>query len=312
MRDIPGGGEELPVTEARPGGTTGSASRTRQPDAWLEFARDAPARTLIDVFADTVRRSPRRTALDAPDGALTYQELAVAATDFGNRLRERGVGPGDRVGIHLRSGTAELYTAILGALCAGAAYIPIDTDDSPAPAVELLGQAGACAVVEDGLAISMLSEPLAAARYVGADDDAWVVFTSGSTGAPKAVAVTHRAATAFVEAEHPWRATGLETPVFADPSGRRARAMSGIGLAILAMTLAALVIVATAALGFSSISAPGRPAHALAARAAASTHGGRRSRRLTAHHHGRREHSRYVIAKRAPGAGDRVSPDRNG
>lgn len=53
--------------------------------------------------------------------------------------------------------------------------------------------------------------------------------------------------------DDPWRATGLEPPVFADPSGRRALTMSGIGLAMAAATLAALVIVVTAAVGFTSI-----------------------------------------------------------
>ena len=53
--------------------------------------------------------------------------------------------------------------------------------------------------------------------------------------------------------EDPWRATGLETPVFADPSGRRAVTMSGVGLAMAGATLAALVIVVTAAIGFTSV-----------------------------------------------------------
>jgi hypothetical protein len=50
-----------------------------------------------------------------------------------------------------------------------------------------------------------------------------------------------------------WRATGLEAPVFEDLSGRRALTMSGIGLVMAAATLAALVIVVTAAIGFTSV-----------------------------------------------------------
>ncbi len=53
--------------------------------------------------------------------------------------------------------------------------------------------------------------------------------------------------------ETPWRATGLEAPVFADPTGRRARAMGAIGLTLAAATLAALVILVTAGIGFYSL-----------------------------------------------------------
>ena len=68
-----------------------------------------------------------------------------------------------------------------------------------------------------------------------------------------------------------WRATGLETPVFADPTGRRALAIGGIGAAVVAVTLAALVIVVTAAIGFSGFPAPAAPLHGLLARTAAPT-----------------------------------------
>ena len=68
--------------------------------------------------------------------------------------------------------------------------------------------------------------------------------------------------------DEPWRATGLEAPVFADPSGRRALTMSGIGLAMAATTLAALAIVVTAAIGFARLpgSLPLPVPHVLSAR----------------------------------------------
>ena len=57
-----------------------------------------------------------------------------------------------------------------------------------------------------------------------------------------------------------WRATGLEPAVFADPSGRRARTMSGVGLALVSVTLAALAIVVTGVVGFTRLPLPGLPA----------------------------------------------------
>jgi non-ribosomal peptide synthetase-like protein len=167
---------------------------------------DPPARTLLDIFDETVARFGGRPAIDAPDATLTYRELAEAADALAARLAARGIAPGDRVGIQVASGTAELYVAILGVLRAGAAYVPVDADDPPARARDIFTRARACAVVGDGLAIADLADPGSGERAAAAggpyiEDDAWIIFTSGSTGAPKGVAVTHRAAAAFVDAE---------------------------------------------------------------------------------------------------------------
>jgi non-ribosomal peptide synthetase-like protein len=159
------------------------------------------SRSLIDVFATTVARCRERTALDAPESRLTYAELWDSVRDLAAKLRKLGIGPGDRVGVYVSSGTADLYVAILATLHAGAAYVPVDADDPPARAQSIWESAGACAVIEEGLRITQLGEPLGAGRQLTAEDDAWVIFTSGSTGKPKGVAVSHRAAVAFIDAE---------------------------------------------------------------------------------------------------------------
>ncbi|MGP0052242.1 MAG: Pls/PosA family non-ribosomal peptide synthetase [Solirubrobacteraceae bacterium] len=169
--------------------------------------RRAPAwtRTLIDVFAETVARCRTRTAIDAPDGRLTYEELSDVVHVLGRRLRSLGIGPGDRVGVRVPSGTADLYVAILGALHAGAAYVPVDADDPEARATSIWQSARVCAVIEAGLRITERGGADGGERELTDADDAWVIFTSGSTGTPKGVAVSHRSATAFVDAEtHLW------------------------------------------------------------------------------------------------------------
>ena len=159
------------------------------------------ARTLLDIFTATALRCGVSTAIDAPDAVLSYRGLDEASDAVAARLRGLGIGPGDRVAIQVPSGTSDLYVAILGAVKAGAAYVPIDADDPPARAAEILERSAACAVIRDGSAIEWVRRPGGQTRPVRPDDDTWVIFTSGSTGAPKGVAVSHRSAAAFVDAE---------------------------------------------------------------------------------------------------------------
>ncbi len=159
------------------------------------------ARTLTAVFAETAARFPGRPALDVGETTLSYEQLLAAADELGERLSLTGIGPGDRVGVRVASGSAELYLAILGVLSSGAAYVPVDAEEPAARAAAILAAGEACAVIEDGLRVRQLAPAAGARRTLSPDDDAWVIFTSGSTGAPKGVAVSHSSAAAFVEAE---------------------------------------------------------------------------------------------------------------
>jgi non-ribosomal peptide synthetase component F len=86
-------------------------------------------RTLLDVLATTAERHPNAAAIDDGTTTLTYRRLLDEIDVYGRRLRSYGVGLGDRVGIRISSGTAELYIAILATLSVGAAYVPVDADD---------------------------------------------------------------------------------------------------------------------------------------------------------------------------------------
>jgi non-ribosomal peptide synthetase-like protein len=162
----------------------------------------APARrTLLDVLAETAARHPGEAAVDAGGAVLTYRGLAEEVDAVRLRLAGAGIGVGDRVGVRISSGTAELYVAILGVLASGAAYVPVDADDPEERAQLVFGEAGVCAVLGDGGAMTKHGAPIGVPRAPDPDDDAWIIFTSGSTGTPKGVAVSHGAAAAFVDAE---------------------------------------------------------------------------------------------------------------
>ncbi len=164
----------------------------------------APApRTLVDVLRRTAADHPDEPALDNGAQVLTYEEFLDAAEEVADDLHAAGIGPGDKVGIRIRSGTTDLYVAIAGPLLAGAAYVPVDADDPDERARTGFREADVAAVLGDDLELTV-RRPRAAVPDGTApslDDDAWVIFTSGSTGAPKGVAVSHRSAAAFVDAE---------------------------------------------------------------------------------------------------------------
>ncbi|WP_308257912.1 Pls/PosA family non-ribosomal peptide synthetase [Pseudonocardia lacus] len=174
---------------------------TRTPAALYPVAPAPPRRTLLDVLAETAAQHPHEAAIDAGGAVLTYRGLSAEVDAVRRRLADAGVGVGDRVGVRISSGTAELYVAILGVLAAGAAYVPVDADDPEERAELVFGEAGVCAVLGDDGSMATRSAPIGVPGAPGPGDDAWIIFTSGSTGTPKGVAVGHGSAAAFVDAE---------------------------------------------------------------------------------------------------------------
>ncbi|RKT02436.1 non-ribosomal peptide synthetase-like protein [Streptomyces sp. 3211.6] len=198
MSTLPSGHHLPPVPNPR--------SRPRDA-AVLRGAPAHPPRTLLDVFDATAAAHPSSPALDTGDRVLDYRGLAAEAQALAALLRRAGAGPGDRIGVRVPSGTAELYVAVLAVLRCGAAYVPVDADDPEERAATVFREAGVCLVLGEGAAIApgavppLGRGPGTAPRPVLPGDDAWIIFTSGSTGLPKGVAVRHRSAAAFVDAE---------------------------------------------------------------------------------------------------------------
>jgi len=167
-------------------------------DGFLRAALAPEPRTLLDVLAASVAASPDAPAVDDGRTVLTYRELADAVAAGAAGLAADGIRRGDRVGVRIPSGTAELYTAILAVLAAGAAYVPVDVDDPDERARTVFREAAVARVLTEG---DLPTTRGPAPEAPGLGDDAWIIFTSGSTGTPKGVAVTHRSAAAFVDAE---------------------------------------------------------------------------------------------------------------
>ncbi|MFI9324476.1 Pls/PosA family non-ribosomal peptide synthetase [Kitasatospora aureofaciens] len=166
-------------------------------------AQPAHPRSLLDVIAATADAHPHAPALDTGDTVLDYRTLLREVDALAGVLAGHGIGTGDRVGVRIPSGTADLYVSILAVLRCGAAYVPVDADDPDERAEMIWQDAQVCAVLgaERRLFAGPGARPRGRPAWPNPDDDAWIIFTSGTTGRPKGVAVTHRSAAAFVDAE---------------------------------------------------------------------------------------------------------------
>ncbi|QUQ65089.1 non-ribosomal peptide synthetase [Kutzneria sp. CA-103260] len=175
---------------------TAITSSPERPVRGLDLLTDAERRLVLHEWNatatapsfDTVLTAFARQDPDAPAvDDLTYAELDAKANRLANRLIKLGVRVEDRVGLRMER-SVDLVIAELAVLKAGAAYVPLDLRAPAQRQQAVLDQAGARIVLEDVDSDEPATEP---GIRVSRTNLAYVMFTSGSTGLPKGVAVTH-------------------------------------------------------------------------------------------------------------------------
>ncbi|MEV6390186.1 amino acid adenylation domain-containing protein [Nocardia xishanensis] len=158
----------------------------------------ATDRGIAEVFRSVARRYPERHALWYEGEHVSYRELELRAERFAHHLAARhGVRLGTPVGVRLPR-TPELVVATLALMRLGAICVPLHEQDPPDRVAWVLAHTGTELVLDDIALVRAVAESdgpvlTTPVNSVPADAAAWLMFTSGSTGAPKGVLATHRA-----------------------------------------------------------------------------------------------------------------------
>lgn len=171
----------------------------------------APAISAEDVLCGWQRQhrlNPEAAALTSAGMSYSREQINRAAEALGQRLLARGVGPGARVAL-LSGRTPGLVVGVLAVLMSGAAYVPVDPRWPAERRAAVLADSGACLVLGadpqvtglDWLALDLdAAMPATLAAWPSATPQwpAYLIYTSGSSGTPKAVVATRGNLAAYV------------------------------------------------------------------------------------------------------------------
>lgn len=167
------------------------------------------ARTIIDEFADAVRRRGGATAIECGGESISYQRLDAESDAIAAQIDSAFAGDDQRfVGVSMEP-SHKMVAVLLGIMKSGRAYVPLHPGLPRARVESMVQTCGGLAVVgtvADNWAdvaglrhytlrrVSPSAAPVAGPRP---DDTAYVIFTSGTTGEPKGVPITHKSVTSM-------------------------------------------------------------------------------------------------------------------
>ncbi|BBC27200.1 non-ribosomal peptide synthetase [Pseudanabaena sp. ABRG5-3] len=184
-----------------------------------EYPRD---KTIAQLFEEQVEKNPHAIAVVFGDQQLTYQELNQRANQLAHHLHTLGVTPNQLVGICVER-SIEMLVSLLAILKVGGAYVPLDSNYPQERLAFIIQDAQISTILTQEKLSTILREKLTSTLpnliYVDRDwqtfeqytsdnlntslltvnNLAYVEYTSGSTGIPKGVCVSHRGVVRLVK-----------------------------------------------------------------------------------------------------------------
>ena len=150
-------------------------------------------KTIHELFTEQAERTPASIALVSRNITLTYKELDCRANQLADYLRGRGVQADTVIGL-LMDRSIEMIISILAVLKAGGAWLPLDPALPPNRIKKMLADSKTLFVLDRENFDQTCREPCTGtkANRVYPENTAYVIFTSGTTGTPRGVAVAHR------------------------------------------------------------------------------------------------------------------------
>lgn len=175
-------------------------------------------KNVLELFQRQVAQNAEASAVIDKTEKFSFADLERSSNKLANHLIARGITQGDRIALYVNR-SADLLVGILGTLKAGGVYVPIAANNPPERVAEKIRISESAVVLTHRRLVENLpdlqipflrldddrekiEEQNAAdpRRKINPEDLAYIMFTSGSTGMPKGVKISHRALANYVSA----------------------------------------------------------------------------------------------------------------